>query len=341
MRIATKLNLTYYPEIHKKYQKKIHTVLQKIGTSKKTKALHHITDIIYISFDVNNMLYQDTLEYGEFVPKNDMHKLDGLIINIKYLLNESDRETTKEALSDFIEAKSELKIVKTRITPTTETQLKRLKETIEKSLETIIENIDYFQLVDIAYFMYLSKLCEIGLATKGKNKLFEATRQTFGDMIEGIFIANEARLDELQKSQASILIDYMFVMNFTNQSPQTTLTKLNKMYGNDKLEFLIDIKPSQYKEFKNLGTMFSKAKLLNISDNMFMQELGKFAGLDIQKAFNSELELLIGFIISANYKSELFGAYKKLKDPAPIDRLENLVLNYKRELKKKDISLNK
>lgn len=312
--------------VKNKFYNNIKITLQKLGTSHKTRALHPlmVKQMLLIGVGSQDLTHDELAKYGTYFG-NDK-KLSGLIVDIGSILKISDLNDVMSKVNDMHRANAELSRIRTTITDTSELQMNRLKRELNKIQEEIIDSIDYFSLIDAYYFLYIHKLCDIGLQGKGKNKLFETTY----DIFKSISYKVNDRLSIHNTPQINIILDYIFARLFTNQTGQTILSKLSRMYGKEEVQFLVDVRPTALDELKHLAQIYTKAQIVNVTESVIINSYRNVGGEDLIDIMKGSFSELISYLISAIYKSPLFTVINIDKDKQV--RLEELVLNFKREL---------
>ena len=325
-----KINLKEHDTIQKEFSKNIGLVLQKIGTSHKTRALHQLIskEMLYVGFGIKDISNKRSAVYGtRFLTGN---KLSGLIADISAIVDKADLSDVSKKIRDLDKAKNELSRVKTTITDTSSIQMKNLDEKIKQLFQDIIDSIDYFTLVDVYYYLYVETLTSIGLKGNGKNKIFETTYNVFRAVINKVLNKLHVKVEDSERKKLDVILDYIFIRSFTDQSAQTTLAKLSRMYGEESVTFLKELKPNDYDEFKNIATLLTKGGIVNITESAFMNEFTTIVGESSKKSMNGTFDELVAYIISANYKSSLFDAPNISREDQ--ERLEQLILNFKKDI---------
>ncbi|RLA82342.1 MAG: hypothetical protein DRG78_07435, partial [Epsilonproteobacteria bacterium] len=267
-----KINLKQDDMVQKKFLGNIKTVLQKIGSSHKTKAIHKLitSEMLYIGYGSVDISKKRNAEYGTMYLSGN--KLSGLIADLGNIVDPSELTTMSKKVKDIEKSNKELQRVKSTITDTSAMQLKNLDENISKMFDELLDSIDYFSLVDVYYYLYINTLAIIGLKGNGKNKIFEASYNVFKAAVSKILKKLHVKPDRESIERIEIILDYIFARNFTDQSSSTTLAKLTRMYSAEKIEFLKEMKPDQYSDFKHIAVLFTKAGIINITENSFMNE---------------------------------------------------------------------
>lgn len=326
----TKINLKKSDKVQKKFINNIKLVLQKIGSNHKTKVLHNLADkeLLYIGHGTVDISKKRSVEYG--VNYLSSGKLSGLCADISAIVDKADLPDVASKIKETYEAYQEVTRVKTTITDTSTMQINKLEKQIEKNFDELLDSIDYFSLVDVYYYLYINALTITGLKGKGKNKIFETTYSVFKEIVNKLLRNAHADISYENNRKKDIICDYIFARKFTDQSAQTTLAKLVRMYGEPALEFMVDIKPQQYEEFSNIATLLTKAGIVNITESAFNTNFRTIMGTGADAAMDGAFDELVAYIVSIKYKSSVFNAQIVAKDEQ--ERLEELILNFKRDI---------
>jgi len=326
------INLKNKPEHYKEFKKNIKITLQKIGSSNKTKALHKLieNDLLFIGIGSIDTSKTKVAKFGTYSLRGT--KLGGLTANLTEAVEESDRKQIAIDIKDLTISNQELSRAKVTITDVTDINIKRIEKEQRQLITSILDAIDYFTLIDIYFYLYIEMLTEIGQRGKGSNKLFEATHKLiFIALVKVINRYSKKALEDKEKiDKLQIIFDYLFAQHFTKASSQSTISALIKMYSDEKVQFLKDLKPSQYKDLNDLGTLLTKSHIINITTSIIMRGFEEFVGSDIETILKGDMDELISYLISTQYKSTIFDS--KIIDTDAQKRLEELVLNFKRDI---------
>jgi len=325
------LRLQKYPKHYKTFLTNIKTVLQKIGSSSKTKAIHEVVEkeIVHLGFGTVDISGRTASEFGSQTMSSG--KLNALVADVKNVVDASDRTEAAKLYTKFVTASQELSKAKTTITDATEININRIEKELEQTLTDIIDLIDFFKLVDVYYYLYIEALAKTGIKGKGKIKLFETLHEVLRD--SALKTVKKYSKDDLTSDKLNrfdVAFDYIFTANFTGASTGSIMSKLNGIHGKDKTEFLREMGVTKYTNYKNLGEILTKAHVINITDNMIMKELAKNAGEKIETIIEGDMVEVVAYLISTLYKSTLFES--KVINEESQKRLEELVLNFKRDL---------
>lgn len=325
------LRLNKYPEFYKEFLNNLKTVLQKIGSSNKTKAIHAAVEkeICSLGFGTVDISGQTTAEYGSSLVSGG--KLNALVADAKHIVDPSDRTEIAGLYSKFVTATNELSRAKTTISEASEININRIEKELKSTLKEIMDLIDFFKLVDVYYYLYIEALAKEGVKGSGKVKLMETVYEVLKTNInKTIKKYSKSDLTYEANSKIDVIFDYIFTITFTKLSPSEVISKLTKGHGKENTDILRDIGAQKYTQFKNIGEMLTKANIINITDSMIMKELARAGGEKIEDMIEGDVVELIAYLVSNLYKSTLFEM--KVIDESSQKRLEELVLNFKRDL---------
>lgn len=325
------LRMQKHKEQYKQFLNNLSVVLQKIGSSNKTRAIHSCIDkeILHLGFGTVDISGRTKSMFGSSLTSNS--KLNALVADAKNIVDPSDRTEVAKLYTKFVTSTNELAKAKTTISDVTEININRIEKELNKTLTEIIDMIDFFKLVDVYYYLYIESLTKVGIKGKGKIKVFETLHeilQSASLKIVKKYSRNE--LDQERIKRFNICFDYIFTTTFTKAVSTSILNKLTQAYSKEDIAFLKEIGVDKYKKFKNLGEMLTKANVINITDNIIIKELSKNAGEQFEEIVEGDMVEIVSYLISTLYKSTLFES--KVIDEEKQKRLEELVLNFKREL---------
>lgn len=327
---VNKINIDRIDELNKEFLKNIGLVLQKIGTSKKTKAIHNLMDkeLLYIGQGTKDIANKRNVYYG--TPFIDGNKLHGLIADMSVLVSVTDVSAMAKSIGVIHKTDKEISRVKSTVTDTSALQLKNLDKTKLDEYNSLLEKVDYFDLVDVYYYLYVNALTVYGMKGNGKNKLVDAANEVVQSTIKKVLKDSHNEISKEDQSKFDIILDFVFTRSFTDQSTSTIIGKLNKVYSEENIEFLNDLKPDQYDKMSSLATILTKAGLVNITSTALLSNIKRIIGDGAAKALDGQLDEFIAYIISANYKSTLFDA--RIINSDAQNRLEELVINFKKDI---------
>ncbi len=331
MQIASnQLNMKKHPEEQKKFYDKISKVLQKIGSSNKTKVLHKMVqeEMLYLGYGTTNITKEDTTRYGLFYLTGN--KCSGLLADIKYLVSSSEVGSVETSIKKVSDIVKEISRVKTTITDTSAIQLKTLEKELKSEYSNIMDSIDYFNLVDIYYDSYIRMLFKVAQKGKGKNKVFEAAHNVFSEIAKGILKKNNFQGESETNKKVDIIIDFVFASLFTESSTSSITGSLVRMYGKEDVQFLMDLKPSSKGSLNGMAELFSQAGIINVTPNSLVNAIKMMSSDEIYKSIGSSMDAFVSLCISSKYKSSIFDA-KIINEESQV-RLENLLLNFKKDI---------
>ena len=325
------LRLNKYPEFYKDFLSNLKIVLQKIGSSNKTKAIHAAVEkeICSLGFGTVDISGQTKAEYGSSLVSAG--KINALVADTKHIVDPSDKSEIASLYTKFVTATNELSKAKTTISEASEININRIEKELKSILKDMMDLIDFFKLVDVYYYLYVEALAKEGMKGSGKVKLLETLYEVLKTNLDKT-IKKYSKSDVTYEvnDKVNVIFDYIFTVTFTKLSPSEVISKLAKGHDKDKISLLREIGAQRYTSYKNIGEMLTKANIINITDNMIMKELSRAGGEKIEEIIEGDVVELISYLISNLYKSTLFEM--KVIDESSQKRLEELVLNFKRDL---------
>jgi len=316
--------------IEEQFYKSLKLAIQKIGSSNKTKVLHKMIDekILYLGFGVVDVTSISATRYGTIHCSGD--KLSGLMVDLKYALSSSDRSTIGSKIDKMNKINKEKLRISTTITDTSSIQLNTLEKEMKGLVNDLLDSINYFDLVDIYYALFLEVLTKKAFKDKGKNKLFEAAHSLFLEMIKSLLKEYKLSDDDDATKRLEICTDYIFASLFTEANGNSIISNLKRMYSEEDVQFLVDLKPSKLKKFGDIATLLTQAHIINSTPNSFVNAIKVKFGATLESSINTDLESFISTAISAKYKSSVFDL--KVIDEEKQNKLETLLLNYKSKI---------
>jgi hypothetical protein len=335
------ISFAKFPEIEEEFYKNILRTISKISSSKKTKALSLLCEkkVLTLGYGLVN-LHESTIPvYG--MNHWDDNTLRNIVLDVSKLV---PANYNHEFISNLNIISSQIDIIKTNesmLTTTGTDQINMAKESIQSKYKELLMNIDWFLLIDLYYYQYLRFLTKrTVLQNKGKvfGHLNEILHQTIKKIILGYSTKKELEFVELKTIQ--ILIDYLMIIQYTNNPPQETFNTVLKAtisgVGSnptrlEELDNLIsklkELKPTKYHKLQDITYILAEAKIMNITPNAFSKLLTDNFGKKFFD-FNHTLDTLVAYLISSTYSSELF-QNRNIPLKEEVNRLEELVLNSK------------
>lgn len=325
-----KINIDRIDDLNKDFLDNISKVLQKLGSSRKTKVLHNlmVEEMLYIGYGTKDISLKRNVFYG--TPYVEGTKLHGLIADITTIIPAVERSEVSKTVGVIHKTDKEITRVKSTVTDTSSLQLIKLDNTKKEAYQSILDKIDYFDLVDVYYYLYIEALTIHGMKGNGKNKLVDAAHAVISSTIKKVLKDSHNEVSDEDKSKFDILLDFIFTRSYSGQSTSTIIGKLNKVYGSENIDFLNSLKPDQFDDIPSLATALTKAGLVNMTSTALISNIKRVIGDGAEKALTGTIDEFIAYIISANYKSTLFDARVINVDAQNL--LEELVLNFKKDL---------
>lgn len=300
----------------------IFKVLQKTGTSNKTRLLHPIIEKNKIKF-ASGLINVETngVQYASYSLAGE--RLNGFYINILEVLEYED----KVAISTLLQIQSEIQLNKSKITDNNDFILATLTKNQDEVLNQIVQNMNYFKLVDILYMEYLIML---GFIIKQKHNIFkviESSSSILGTILSNLIMKLGGDDPEVINKCQKIMLLYC-VQHFSTDSD----TNLKNFLYKANI-----ISEDEFKNFHKIRTMEDLARylnfvnILNISPNSLRNNIKNVIGdQGLLYLEGNKIENLFAYLIVNKTQNHLFTTYLTTNTyKEKISSLEILVMNAK------------
>ena len=338
------LNFSKYPEIKQKHHDKLKTTITKISSSKKTKALSMLIDKDVLMLGVGATNLENSIQPVYTVNLWDSNTLRTIFVDISKILDPIYMSQAIDNIKIIQDQQNVIKMNESILSTTSTIQIDMAKESINKKLEDLIENIDYFLLVDLYYFAYLRFLTKITVKTNKQKTFFKVNEIIQGILNKVIRSYSSKELGPADKKFIQISIDFLMISQFSDNPVQQTLNSIKKYmekeietyHGDDEnnsskkaLEIFLALKPQRYSKLDNITYLMAEAKIMNMTPNAFIKQLGTELGPKFND-FMNHFDSFVAYLISCNYKSELFQSRNLHNDQGKLlNELEEIVSNAK------------
>jgi len=317
------------------YKKNLKKILQKIGSSNKTKVIHKliINDKCQMGYGAVKLINLKTVPGNAALTDNT---LNYLAVDLNFICDEFNRTELKNLINKSIEQQKEREKNLTVLDELSEYRVQKLDLEIKITSKQILDSIDYYKAVDAYYYLFLQVLIELAIKSNtGKNKIFLLCKDLFDLIIQRAldgFMINEERFEEIQ-----IIVALVYSKVYLKLSDNNIKKNLVKSFGAEKMENFLNpenhtkIKIHDIKSIYDIANLLTIKEIKDISSNVLRQRIKLVAGDKIEEILELSFTDFAAYMVSIKYPNTLFG-----ENTIDIDRqtrLENLILNFKSSLK--------
>ena len=347
------LDFKKYPKIRELHENNIKKVINKIPASLKTKALTLLLDkgVLSLGYGAVNILKSTQPVYTVSIWEGNT--LRSVMVDLSKVVESSYMHEVLGKLNIIKNQQEVINIQSSMLTATSTLQIDMAKETINKTLTDIIENINYYTLVDLYYFAYLKYLTKVSIQ-QSKQKIFGYTNTILSTGLKKIIDKYSSRaLTDVEKTLISLVLDYLMITQFSDSPAQTTLNNikaytkknyLTKMSNTDTRtenpdqtlgEYLVDkldkIQLTKYNKIEEITYILASTKIINMTPNALNKLISQEFGPNYSD-FNEHFDSLVAYLCSGHYKAELFSFRNAANYKDELKTLEELVTNAKGQL---------
>lgn len=316
--------------INVKHIDKLNKVIAKLPSGLKTKALTLLSDkkVLALGYGAVNLIDSSYPMYC--VNIYDSNTLRALLCDLSKIL---EPHYLPEALKSLATIQHQQEVIVTNsrmLTATSTLQIDMAKKTIDEKFTDIIENINYFNLVDIYYFGFLRFLTRV-TASKNKQKIFSLTSEIISDALMKIIISYSSKDIEFNdKEFITLAISYLLITQYSDQPKQQTLNNLIKLEKRESIKAkLKNSKLTKYTKFEDIVYVLAEEKIINITPNALIKQLNDTFGKNFFN-FTYEFDSLVAYLCSLNHRSEIFiSKYSSTNKNDKLKYLEDLISNAK------------
>lgn len=317
-------------KIYQDFKKDLFKILQKLGSSKKTKVVHKLIQngLCQLGYGAANLTKDNTV-LGVIV--SEENKLNALILDITKFVDGYDKSSVVKKIDELGKLQQELSQSKRVITDLTEYKISTLEKHVDEAFEEIISKVDKFKLVDGYFHLFIKFLAKQAMATKGKNKILPEMLEMMVEVMNKVINkVKNLNIDEYHEFKQSI--EYAFVRVYTDQNHLSTFTRVKKLDSKaDKYEdFYKDLKELKFNEFSDVAIILTKRDIIGITPNSLRNLIKKIGGTELINSLNGDIEDLIAYLVSTNYQNQLFDGYQINKEAQ--EQLELYILNFKKNI---------
>jgi hypothetical protein len=299
--------------------------LQKFPSSVKTRTVHKIIENNLITFGFfGGKLTNKTCS---FIQNKELTKIYKIGININF---ENDIISI-ESVKDFIYAQKSFKKIndeKTIITKYQIQNLKKLHKEYDSFMEKALQNIDYFNLIDILYFDLLELLVVKIFKNKVKeiNKILELNSSIISELIKKIYLKSTKKyLNKDQEIIVDIIADFFILTFYKNDGITVAIKKLEKLYDKEYIEVFKRISNLKIESFLDINRFLSETNISKISDSLFKIQTRKFLGELGLKFIDADKAKFDAFLSSIRHKNNIFNITPFITE-RKLKKLEDIIL---------------
>ena len=229
------INIDLIPSIYDAHQKRINITLQKMASGSKNRALRQLTEQGVLSLGYNGVnLFDSTLPVYT-VEVHDNNKLRIISVNLNQVTDPNDFAQILKGIRIIMDQQSIIERNERILTQTSTLEIELAKETIEKYHSEMIQKIDYFKLLDLYYYGYTKFLTALALKSN-KQKIFGAVNEILQSYIFSVVDNNtQKELTPEDKKLLSAIIDYIMVVSYTDQDPQSIIKALRQVHKDPEI----------------------------------------------------------------------------------------------------------
>lgn len=297
-------------------------VLQKLGTSNKTKLLHPIIEKNKFKFTAGMV---DIINNTNTMSSTSLNgnKLNGFYINIYEVLEPEDRSL----ITTILDIVNEINTNKAKITDNNDFVLAKLIKNRAELSEELVQRINYFKLIDILYYEYITTLVRIVKQKQNIFKIMETTSEVLGMVLTNLIQKMGGTNPEINSITQKAMLLYC-IQHFSTSSDSEVKIFLYKsgLINEDEYKNYLKLKT-----FEDLSKYLTINNILNISPNSLRNNFKNVIGeIGLELLEGKQSERLIAYLIVNKKTNNLFSTYlTSTSYKAYLDSLELLVLNAK------------
>ena len=314
----------FSPEGQNNIKSNLQKVLQKTGTSIKTKLLHPIIEQNKIKFVLG---ITDTVtgeqRLAQFSTSGES-KLNGFFINLFELLEPEDRQL----LITFNDIQKEILQNKTRITDNNDFVITRLLENQSNIEKDIIARINYFKAIDVLHFEYLTLLGTIAKQKYNIYKILEGSASILSKVLNNLILKLGGNNPEVSQVTQKLILLYL-IIHYSNDNDTNLKIFLFKAGIITKEEYDNYNTLIKTRTMEDISKHLMQSQIINISPNSLRNNFKNIIGEQgLMYLEGNKIENLIAFLIINKNSNLLFNTYlNNIAYKDSITNLETLILN--------------
>ena len=327
-----------FPEIEELFYKNLKTTVTKMSSSKKTKALSFLIEqkVLFLGYGMAYTVSSTQPIYG--INYNDNNTLKGLVADVSKVIEPTYQQDFISNLNVISNQVETIKQQESMLTSTGTEIINMAKESIISKYTDLMNNIDWFSLLDIYYFLY-AKFLTRRTILQNKGKIFTHINNILHDTIKNIIVGYTSKSVTYKDTKIiQVLIDYLILTQYSNNPKQDTLNKIfknlilnAKEHNLEDIEEIIqrikELKPTKYNKLEDITFALAELKLINITPNAFNKLVGEKFGHKFFD-FNHSIDSLVAYFCSIIHTSEIFNI-RTIPEKEELITIEELILNAK------------
>lgn len=165
------LDFKKFPSVRELHENNIKKVINKLPSSLKTKALTLLLSkgVLSLGYGAVNLIKSTQPVYTVSIWEG--HTIRSIMVDLSKVVEQSYMHEVLNKLNIIKNQQEVINIQSSMLTATSTLQIDMAKETIHKTLTDIIENINYYSLVDLYYYAYVKYLTKVSIQ-QSKQKIF-------------------------------------------------------------------------------------------------------------------------------------------------------------------------
>ena len=347
------LDFKKFPSVRELHENNIKKVINKLPSSLKTKALTLLLSkgVLSLGYGAVNLIKSTQPVYTVSIWEG--HTIRSIMVDLSKVVEQSYMHEVLNKLNIIKNQQEVINIQSSMLTATSTLQIDMAKETIHKTLTDIIENINYYSLVDLYYYAYVKYLTKVSIQ-QSKQKIFGNVNTILGGGLRKIIEKYSNKdLTNVDKTLVSLALDYLMITQFSDSPAQTTLnniktytkkTYLTKMSNTDvdpeypdqtMGEYLVSkldkMQLTKYNRIEEITYVLASIKIINMTPNALVKLISQEFGPRYME-FNEYFDSLVAYLCSGQYKTEIFSFKNAIHYKDELKTLEELVSNAKGQL---------
>jgi hypothetical protein len=326
--------------------KDLNTFLNKIQDQKVKNTIRDLLKGSNIRFGVGSVdiKYRNLKIPGEFKLKDS--KIHYIMVDVLSCVDDSDHDAAINVHDEIKALQAKINSVSTKMNEQEVQKNLELKKKVNELYKKLFDYVDFSKLIYNSYAVLITALVYRAANTKGIESIYEVSSNYFNTIISGVIKKMGVELDSEKRELLEMILDYVFASTFTTLQPKEVVenvltlhkTRDYSKYFKGKAENRLGEPTVQerfryldyrkYRTIDDLNYLLAKAEIINVTPSTLKSNIEK-NNTDFYTYLKSNFMYFVMYIIQKNYT--VYG-YELVKDDGFGARLEELVLNYKRDI---------